>query len=115
MKDQNTTRYKPVTPEILEELRGILGRQNVQTEHDKLEGYSHDETDAAEYGHFPEVVVFPITTEQVARVVKLANREGIPITPRGAGSGLSGGGHTSIRRYSYLLGKNEPSGGVGSG
>lgn len=91
MKNQNTTRYKPVTPEILEELRGILGRQNVQTEHEKLEGYSHDETDAAEYGHFPEVVVFPITTEQVARVVKLANREWIPITPRGAGSGLSGG------------------------
>ena len=58
---------------------------------EKIEAYSHDETDAGEYGHMPEVVVLPTTTEQVAEVVRLANRERIPITPRGAGSGLSGG------------------------
>ncbi|MCD6342218.1 MAG: FAD-binding protein, partial [Spirochaetaceae bacterium] len=39
----------------------------------------------------PEVVVLPASTEQVAAVMKLANRENIPVTPRGAGSGLSGG------------------------
>ncbi|MCL2008298.1 MAG: FAD-binding protein, partial [Treponema sp.] len=39
----------------------------------------------------PESVVFPGSTEETAAVVKLANRELIPITPRGAGSGLSGG------------------------
>jgi glycolate oxidase len=60
-------------------------------EEEKREAYSHDETDADEFGHKPEVVVLPTATEQVSEVVKLANRQLIPVTPRGAGSGLSGG------------------------
>jgi glycolate oxidase len=87
----NTTTYNPVTPEIVNALRAIAGKGNVFTEEEKTEAYSHDETDAAEYGHFPEVVVMASNTEQVAQIVKLANKERIPITPRGAGSGLSGG------------------------
>src|SRR5205085_8094182 len=39
----------------------------------------------------PQAVVFPQTTEQVARIVKLATKENVPIIPRGAGTGLSGG------------------------
>ncbi|MCX7926208.1 MAG: FAD-binding protein [Fimbriimonadales bacterium] len=39
----------------------------------------------------PTVVVLPQTTEQVAAIVQLAHREGLPVTPRGAGTGLSGG------------------------
>jgi glycolate oxidase len=84
-------KYNPVTPELVKTLMDIAGKGNVFTDAEKLETYSHDETDAAVYGHSPEVVVLPQTAEQVARVVKLANREKIPITPRGAGSGLSGG------------------------
>jgi glycolate oxidase len=91
MKEKPKKRYAPVTLAILRELRGIMGSQYVLADQEKMETYSHDETDVAEYGHFPEVVVLPTTTEQVSQVVKLANRERIPITPRGAGSGLSGG------------------------
>lgn len=83
--------YNPVTPEILGELRGIVGERNVIVDEEKLETYSHDETNADEFGRMPEVAVLPTTTEQVAEVVRLANRALIPITPRGAGSGLSGG------------------------
>ncbi|GMO41259.1 MAG: FAD-linked oxidase C-terminal domain-containing protein [Treponemataceae bacterium] len=83
--------YNKVTPQIVDTLRGIAGKGNVLTDEEKIEAYSHDETDAHEYGHFPEVVVLPTSTEQVAQIVKLANKELIPITPRGAGSGLSGG------------------------
>ncbi|MDR3343549.1 MAG: FAD-binding protein [Treponema sp.] len=83
--------YKPVTADILKALREIVGAGNIFTDEEKLESYSHDETDASEYGHNPEVVVLPLNTEQVAQVVKLANKELVPITPRGAGSGLSGG------------------------
>jgi glycolate oxidase len=83
--------YNPVTQDIVKALREIAGPGNVLTDEEKLETYSHDETDAAVYGHNPEVVVTPLTTEQVAAVVKLANKAHIPITPRGAGSGLSGG------------------------
>ncbi len=39
----------------------------------------------------PQAVVFPTSTEQVAKVVRLAHQHGIPIVPRGAGTGLSGG------------------------
>ncbi|MDR2747610.1 MAG: FAD-binding protein [Treponema sp.] len=93
-------KYNPVTPELVKTLTDIAGKGNVFTETEKLETYSHDETDAAQYGHSPEVVVLPRTVEQVAQVVKLANREKIPVTPRGAGSGLSGG---AIPEYGGIL------------
>ncbi|MFP4331328.1 MAG: FAD-binding oxidoreductase [Alkalispirochaetaceae bacterium] len=93
MRDKATDLYKynPVTPEILGELKAIVGERSVIVDEEKIEAYSHDETNAEEYGHMPEVVILPTTTEQIAAIVKLANRERIPITPRGAGSGLSGG------------------------
>ena len=83
--------YNRVTSDVVNALKNIVGKGSVFTDEEKLEAYSHDETDAEEYGHAPEVVVLPGTTEQVAQVVKPANKELIPITPRGAGSGLSGG------------------------
>lgn len=83
--------YNKVTKAILTELIDIVGERNVLVEEERLETYSHDETNAEEYGHMPEVAVTPTTTEQVAEIVKLANRHLIPVTPRGAGSGLSGG------------------------
>ncbi|WP_162511172.1 FAD-binding oxidoreductase, partial [Treponema endosymbiont of Eucomonympha sp.] len=55
------------------------------------EALSRNETEAAGYAHIPEAVVLPLNARQVAAVVKLANRAHIPVTPRGAGSGLSGG------------------------
>ena len=92
--------YSPVTPAIVEELRGIVGPKGVLVDEDKIEAYSHDETDAAEYGRMPEAVVLAASTEQVAAVVRLANRERIPVTPRGAGSGLSGG---AIPRFGGIV------------
>ena len=91
ISDIKNAAYHPVSPAVVESLRGICGAGNVLVGNEKTEAYSHDETNASEYGRFPEVVVLPCSTEQVAQVVKLANRELIPVTPRGAGSGLSGG------------------------
>lgn len=91
MNNQPASNYAPVTPAVLDALTQILGAGNVVVDRERIESYSHDETSAEEYGHMPEVVVTPTTTEQVAAVVMLANRERIPVTPRGAGSGLSGG------------------------
>jgi glycolate oxidase len=82
--------YGKITAEILQELIAIAGAAHVSADEEKLEAYSHDET-SAEYHHLPEVVVTPTTTAQVAEIVRLANRERLPVTPRGAGSGLSGG------------------------
>lgn len=86
-----TTRYNPVSQSVIEELKRIVGAKNVITDPDRLAAYSHDETPADRYGHMPEVAFIPRTAEEISRVLRLANRELIPITPRGAGSGLSGG------------------------
>ncbi len=80
-----------VTEEILNKLIEIVGSKNVLTDKEKIETYSHDETPKEQYACMPEVVVIPKTAEEIAEIVKIANKELIPITPRGAGSGLSGG------------------------
>lgn len=84
-------RYNRVTPAVVDELRTIVGDRHVAVDAATLERYSHDEIPDPHYAHLPEVVVSPRTPEEIAAVMKLANRELIPVTPRGAGSGLSGG------------------------
>ncbi len=88
--------YTAVTAEIVEALRRIVGDGNVVSSSDGLDAYAHDETDVNRYGRRPEVAVMPGTAEEVAAVVRLANRHHIPVTPRGAGSGLSGGAIPSL-------------------
>jgi len=91
MSDTQTT-YNPVTDAIVAELRAIVGDKYViYGDAEKLEAYSHDEVAEAHYAHMPEAVVRVDTAEEIAAIMKLANREQIPVTPRGAGSGLSGG------------------------
>jgi len=86
------TKYNPVTPEIAEELKRIVGdRYVIYADPEKLEPCSHDEVPDRRFAHMPEAVVRPASAEEISAIVKLANRELIPITPRGAGSGLSGG------------------------
>ncbi|MCD6365754.1 MAG: FAD-binding oxidoreductase, partial [Planctomycetes bacterium] len=85
-------RYSKVSAGIVDELRGIVGAaQVIFDDTEKLETYSHDEVPDPAYAYMPEVVVRPDSADEVAAIVKLANREHIAITPRGAGSGLSGG------------------------
>jgi glycolate oxidase len=84
--------YEPVTPNIIYELKTIVGEdQVIFNDHEKMEPYSHDEVADLSYAVMPAVVIKPATTAEVSAVMKLANRERIPVTPRGAGSGLSGG------------------------
>lgn len=84
-------RYNPVTPRIIAALAEIVGERYVIHDPEKIEPFSHDEVAEAQYAHLPEVVVRAKTADEIARVVTLANDELIPLTPRGAGSGLSGG------------------------
>ena len=84
--------YNPVTPEVVAELRAIVGDKHVIFgDNEKLEAYSHDEIADPHYAHMPECVVRPDGAAEIAAIMKLANRYRIPVTPRGAGSGLSGG------------------------
>jgi len=84
-------KYNHVSHSIVKKLEEICGENYVYIDREKLEPYSHDETPVEQFSHFPEVVVMPKTSEQVAKIVRLAYENNIPVTPRGAGSGLSGG------------------------
>ncbi len=85
-------RYNPVNEDIFRKLSKIVGENYVIFgDKEKLEPFSHDETPGKQYAHMPEIVVRPESALQISEIMKLANREMIPVTPRGAGSGLSGG------------------------
>jgi glycolate oxidase len=71
------------------ELDGLLGRGAVLSDPAELLVYESDGLTL--FRALADFVVFPTTAEQVAAVVKLANREGLPFVARGAGTGLSGG------------------------
>src|SRR5512136_2942600 len=103
--------YQPVTPAIVAQLRAIVGEQHVIFDDPaRMQDYAHDEVAGVEHAHMPEVVVKPDTSEQIAEIMRLANRERIPVTPRGAGSGLScgavpvyGGILLSLERMNRIL------------
>ncbi len=72
----------------VDELRSIVGADNITTEKQELLCYSYD---ATQMEFLPVAVVHPANAEEVAAILKLANREKFPVFPRGAGSGFSGG------------------------
>ncbi len=69
-------------------LAQIVGAENVSTESVDLLCYSRD---ASENVGMPDIVVWPNNTSQVSEIMKLANELKITVTPRGAGTCLSGG------------------------
>jgi glycolate oxidase len=79
---------------LADELRRILGPHGVVDSPDALLTYEAD--GCVMDTHEPQLVALPTTTAQVAAVVRAAARAGVPIVPRGAGTGLSGGA-TPIR------------------
>ena len=74
--------------QLVTRLQQILWPNGVIHQPDELTIYEYD---GAFDTHEPSVVVLPTRTEQVAEIVRLANEADVPITPRGAGTGLSGG------------------------
>lgn len=84
-----TANLPKLTAAHLEEFRRILGHEYVLVDSESLNEYAHDETEDL---HFPpEVVLKPVNAEQISQILKICNRDLLPVTPRGAGTGLSGG------------------------
>jgi glycolate oxidase len=81
--------YAKLTTAILDELKNIVGNDFFHTDEERLEKYGRDETEDLLYK--PAVVLRPRTAEEISSILKICNRENIPVTPRGAGTGLSGG------------------------
>ena len=82
--------YNKINEDIITQLKAIVGAENVITSKEAMEDYSHDEYAPDWVKHYPEAVVKPKSTEEVSRVLKLASKEKIPVTPRGGATGLTG-------------------------
>ncbi|HEX3780648.1 MAG TPA: FAD-binding oxidoreductase [Pseudonocardiaceae bacterium] len=79
----------PEVGNIIAELAEIVGSGNALAGADAAEDYGHDEALATEAVR-PAYVVRPADAEQVAAVVRIAARYGLPVTARGSGSGMCG-------------------------
>jgi glycolate oxidase len=82
-------KFAPVTAELIAALQRVLGNDCVHADDDTLSVCASDETEDLVFR--PEVVVTPRDTEGVSAVMRLASQHRVPVTPRGAGTGLSGG------------------------
>ncbi len=77
-----------ISPATIAKLGKIVGPGHLVTSPEALEPFA---SDATKLVFFPDAVVFPGSIEEVSRILRLATEEKFPVTPRGAGSGMTGG------------------------
>jgi len=78
-----------ITLSLLEEIKSIVGATYFFTDEESFAKYGSDETEKLHYA--PQVVVKPRTAEEISKLLILCNQHLIHVTPRGAGTGLTGG------------------------
>ncbi len=81
--------FTRVTSNHIEKFKSIVGNEFVLTDKEVLDQNSKDYTEDLRFS--PEVVIRPGTPQEISEIMKYCNRETIAVTPRGAGTGLSGG------------------------
>jgi len=74
---------------LIREMRAVVGESHLLTDRESLACYKYDSTPELE--SLPSAVVLPGNEEEVLRIVGLCHDAGIPVTPRGSGTNLSGG------------------------
>ena len=95
--------YNAVTAEVIAALKEAVGEKYVKTDAEVLENYKLDESLAPSFWRLPEVVVSAGTTEEVAQVMKIANKYDVPVTPRSAGTSVSCGAVPTYHGIVLLL------------
>jgi glycolate oxidase len=73
----------------IENLEKIIGKEIIFTDPEILSNYASDYTE--DISCLPHVVIKPNTTSDISKVLSFCNKHKVPVTPRGAGTGLSGG------------------------
>ncbi|MBN1633771.1 MAG: FAD-binding protein [Ignavibacteria bacterium] len=81
--------YKSITGKIFEELKHVTDKEYILTDEYNKDIYSKDNTEDLKY--YPDVIIRPGSTSEISKILKIANFYKIPVTPRGGGTGLSGG------------------------
>ena len=101
-------KFNKPAPKITDKFREIVGKQYVFTDEEHLFDYSHDET--GDLSFLPDVVIKPRTPQEISEILKICNEHKIAVTPRGAGTGLSGGAlpvhggiSLSIERFNKII------------
>jgi glycolate oxidase len=75
--------------EHLDAFKQIVGDGYVFSVNEDMDMYGRDETEKLHF--LPDIVIKPRTAEEISKIMKICNDNRIPVTPRGAGTGLSGG------------------------
>jgi glycolate oxidase len=81
--------FPSMTAAIVAEIRSIVGASYLYTDESSRQQHGHDETEDLLY--LPEAVVEPANTADISAIMRVCDRENIPVTVRGGGSGLAGG------------------------
>lgn len=100
--------YTKISQEHILFFKRALGELYVFTDEESLTNYSKDETEDLRY--LPEVVLKPRTPQEISEILNYCNERRIAVTPRGAGTGLSGGAlpvfggvSLSMERFNSIL------------
>lgn len=103
-----TKQLRAIESGIVDKFIAILGESNVLLNEAQRTDYGHDKTE--DYFFMPDVVVKPGSPEEVSEILKICNQHLIPVTPRGAGTGLAGaalpvkhGVVLSMERFNKIL------------
>lgn len=101
-----------IDAEIEKRLAEIVGSENLITDEELRLEYGHDKTE--DYSFLPDAVVRPGSVDEISEILKFCNQHLIPVTPRGGGTGLSGGALPvnkglviSMERFSKILNIDE--------
>jgi len=86
---QTAAEVKESTKGFIDLFKNIVGGAYVFADEESLNNYAHDETENLHF--LPDIVIKPRTTTEISQIMALCNEHKIPVTPRGAGTGLSGG------------------------
>ncbi len=100
--------FNKITPDDIHAIKHITGETAVLSDDEAMYAYGRDETEDLVF--IPELVVLPETVEQVSALLRYCQDRLIPVTPRGAGTGLSGGALPvyggvllSMRRFNKII------------
>ncbi|MDZ7645960.1 MAG: FAD-binding oxidoreductase [Cytophagales bacterium] len=88
-KVSEVTDLSPMSTRLLEQFYALVGADHVIVDEESRVEYGHDKTE--DYQFLPDLVIKPGTPKEISEILKICNAHKIPVTPRGAGTGLSGG------------------------
>ena len=108
VSERTAVSTKAIASELIHGLTQIVGEAYIIVDEERKREYGSDKTE--DYFFMPDLVVKPGTVEEISAILKLCNNHRIPVTPRGAGTGLAGaalpthaGVVLSMERFNKIL------------